>query len=218
MDVASLERVYLDVLHRRGPLTDEQFVEAAYRTVLRRPPDADGQTAGEADLRSGLQSRAAFIAALVTSDEYAALRHLEHSISHSRRGPMRDLRASAGTDERQIEIPWVLSRIGRARRILDVGYAHAREPYLEALVDRDVDELVGVDLAERDVPGMQSVVADLRALPFDDGTFDLVICISTLEHVGHDNTIYGQVAEQDSAGMLTSLREFRRVLATEGAS
>jgi SAM-dependent methyltransferase len=215
-DVASLQRVYTDVLRRRGPMTEREFVDAAYRIVLRRAPDADGRVAGEAELSSGLQSRGAFVAALVASTEYAALRELEDSISRSRHGPMRGLRASARTDERQIEIPWVLSRVGRARRVLDVGYAYAREPYLEALVALAVDELVGVDLAERDVPGMRSVVADLRALPFDDGAFDVVLCVSTLEHVGWDNSIYGQSVEQDSSGMLTALRELRRVTVPAG--
>jgi SAM-dependent methyltransferase len=42
------------------------------------------------------------------------------------------------------------------------------------------------------------VYADLRELPFRDGFFDTVICASTLEHVGMDNTMYG--GEAASAG------------------
>jgi hypothetical protein len=57
--------------------------------------------------------------------------------------------------------------------------------------------LTGVDLAEADVPGMTTVRADVRELPFDKGTFDLASCVSTLEHVGADNSGYGLDAEDD---------------------
>jgi O-antigen chain-terminating methyltransferase len=59
-------------------------------------------------------------------------------------------------------------------------------------------------------------VADVRALPFDDGTFDLVLCISTLEHVGRDNDVYDIDAERGEDGDAAALRELRRVLAREG--
>ena len=110
----------------------------------------------------------------------------------------------------------MLSRHGRARRVLDVGYAHAPASYLEALSALDVEDLVGVDLAEREVTGLRSVVADVRAMPFEDAEFDLVLCVSTLEHVGWDNTVYGLSDEQDSAGMRAALHELRRVTALDG--
>ncbi len=53
----------------------------------------------------------------------------------------------------------------------------------------------------------------MRELPFDDQAFDLVLCVSTLEHVGADNSGYGLDAEDDGASRLTALRELRRVLA-----
>jgi SAM-dependent methyltransferase len=197
-------------------VTDRDFVEAAYCIVLRRRADAEGAAAAEAALASGSQSRAGLIATLVASPEFAALRMFDDSIARSRGGPVRNLHAPAQTDERQIEIPWVLSRHSGARRVLDVGYAYAPDLYLEALVAFGIDELVGVDLAKREIPGMRGVVADLRALPFDEGAFDLVLCVSTLEHVGWDNTVYGLPTEHDSTGMLTALRELRRIIAADG--
>ena len=56
----------------------------------------------------------------------------------------------------------------------------------------------------------------MRDLPFDDRRFDLALCVSTLEHVGADNTGYGLDAEDDGASRLTALRELRRVLAPAG--
>src|SRR5207302_240768 len=44
----------------------------------------------------------------------------------------------------------------------------------------------------------------------------LVVCISTLEHVGFDNTVYGLEAERDELGHERALQELRRVLARGG--
>jgi ubiquinone/menaquinone biosynthesis C-methylase UbiE len=63
---------------------------------------------------------------------------------------------------------------------------------------------------------MSTVQADVRDLPFDDDSFDLVLCVSTLEHVGADNTGYGLEAEDDGGSRRTALRELRRVLAPGG--
>ena len=78
------------------------------------------------------------------------------------------------------------------------------------------DPLVGVDLATAEVPGLRSVVADVRALPFSDGSFDLAFCISTLEHVGRDNKVYDVDAGRDDAGDEAALRELHRVLTKNG--
>ena len=56
-----------------------------------------------------------------------------------------------------------------------------------------------VDLVEAEVPGLRSVVGDLRALPFPDESFDVLVCVSTIEHVGHDNRVYG-AGEEHLAG------------------
>ena len=114
-----------------------------------------------------------------------------------------------------VEIPWVLSRL-RAGRVLEVGYAFAEPAYLAGLLRAGV-ELVGVDLAARDVEGMQAVEADARDLPFSDGSFDQTLLVSTLEHVGADNTVYGLEAESDGDSRLRALRELRRVLRRGGS-
>ena len=85
----------------------------------------------------------------------------------------RHLRAPPGTDERLVEVPWVLARL-RSGRVLEVGYAFAEPAYIAALIDAAPGELVGVDLAEAEVPGFETVVADARELPFPDAPFDQV--------------------------------------------
>jgi hypothetical protein len=79
-------------------------------------------------------------------------------------------------------------------------------------------ELTGVDLAEADVPGLTGVQADVRDLPFEDRAFDLVLCVSTLEHVGADNTGYGLDAEDDGGVAADRAARAPRVLAPRAGS
>ena len=78
-------------------------------------------------------------------------------------------------------------------------------------------ELVGVDLATRDVEGMETVEADVRELPFADESFDQILLVSTLEHVGADNSVYGLEAEADAGSRHAALRELGRVLRRDGS-
>ncbi|MFL5965155.1 MAG: class I SAM-dependent methyltransferase [Gaiellaceae bacterium] len=208
---------YLEV----AALTDEHFVERVYRLILRRPPDADARDAALASLRQNAASRAAVVADLVASDEFRRLHALEGALARARAARETDERPHELTtpprvDERPIELAWVLGRFRSARRLLDVGYAFAEPPWLTAVTSLGAGEVVGVDAAERDVPGLNGVVADVRELPFRDGTFDVVFCISTLEHVGRDNTRYGGTDERDDTAPLSALRELHRVTARRG--
>ena len=203
-----------------GEGDDESFVDQAYRLVLRRPVDPDARARALEKLSQGTLSRATLLHELTTAPEAERVRVLDDAVAAARgareRGERpRWLQGPPGTDERVVELPWVLARLS-GRRALEVGYAFAEPPYLAALLRAGFDELTGVDLAEADVPGMKTVQADVRDLPFESGAFDLVLCVSTLEHVGADNSGYGLPAEDDGASRLTALRELRRVLARTG--
>jgi SAM-dependent methyltransferase len=205
---------------------DAEFVDRLWRTVLRRDAEPDARERAVERLAKGM-SRAALLQELVESAEFARVRTFDDGLAlagAARRAPRkvrgparpRKLDAPAATEERFVEIPWILARYDGEERVLDVGYAFAEPAYLAGLVGLGASGLVGLDLAEADVPGLRSVAADVRHLPFDDGSFDLVLCVSTLEHVGRDNTVYGFAHEQDEEGLDTALRELRRVLARRG--
>jgi SAM-dependent methyltransferase len=208
-----------------GP--DAEFVDRVWRLVVRRPPEPDGRERALAKLGDGTLSRAGLLRELVESEEFARIALLDDALAFAAgerarprdgRGPWRPrlLNAPATADERSLEIPWALARYDGEQRLLDVGYAFAEPAYLAGLAALGAAELTGVDLASAEVPGLESVVADVRALPFDDSSFDLVFCISTLEHVGRDNEVYAVDAARDGAGDEAALRELRRVLSKNG--
>lgn len=208
---------YLEV----AELPPEQFVRDLYRLGLRRDPEPEALERALTKLSEGTLSRATLIWELAESEEFARVRALDECVAYATwartQGERpRGLTAGASFDDRLIELPWTLSRYRGEARVLDVGYAFAEPAYLAALVELDAAELVGVDLAEAEVPGMRTVRADVRSLPFADGSFDVAFCISTLEHVGRDNERYGYADDPDEHGMLAALQELRRVLAGEG--
>lgn len=190
----------------------ERDLDELWRFVLRRPIEAAELTATRARLAEGM-SYAALLQELATSSEFEHRRRLEDAVawaSAQRRAGERprNLEAQTGVDERPVEMPWCLARVRPGEKVLDVGYAFAEPAYLEGL--GELGDVTGVDLVVADVPGVKSVQADLRDLPFADAEFDVAIAISTLEHVGRDNTQYGLDAEGNDT-LDAALRELRRV-------
>jgi SAM-dependent methyltransferase len=201
--------------------TDEELVDSLFRLVLRRDPDSEARERALAKLADGTLSRATLVDELVSSAEFRRVRELDDAVAlglgaRVRRERIRWLQAPPGTDERVIEIPWVLSRLRTTGRVLEVGYAYAEPAYLAGLLRSGVD-LVGVDLATRDVGQLETVEADVRDLPFPDRSFDQVLLVSTLEHVGADNTVYGLEAESDEGAREAALRELSRILVRDGS-
>jgi SAM-dependent methyltransferase len=198
-----------------GAVAEEEFVQHAYRLLLRRDPEPAARERDLVKLREGTLSRATLLAELAGADEFTRVRALDDAIAFAAWARTagerpRELRAPPG-DERPIEIPWCLSRYRADERLLDVGYAFAEPAYLAALTRLGASEVIGVDLAAAEVPGVRGVAADVRQLPFSDGELDVAICISTLEHIGRDNRVYGLAAEHDHDGPLRALKELRRV-------
>jgi len=123
-----------------------------------------------------------------------------------------------GFDERVVEYPWLLSRLAGGR-VLDAGATLNHAHVLERVLARG-EELHLVTLAPEQVelPGATYDYADLRELPYENGSFDAVVSLSTLEHVGMDTSRYGADAPRgDPAAELERAEsELVRVLAPGG--
>jgi len=96
-------------------------------------------------------------------------------------------------DARIIEIPWVLSRMREGgNRFLDAGSALNYEFVLTSPSLKDKQATI-VTLAPEGQAfwqlGVSYVFGDLRDLDFRDERFDSIACISTIEHIGMDNTM-----------------------------
>lgn len=96
----------------------------------------------------------------------------------------------ATLDERVVELPWVLKNISAGAKILDAGSALNHEFVLTRMEDMEVTIATLYPEPYRRAKGESYVYEDLRNLCFKDNVFDSIACISTIEHVGFDCSIY----------------------------
>src|SRR6266566_2475488 len=126
-----------------------------------------------------------------------------------------------GLDERVIEYPWVLSRLShRGGLLLDAGSA-LNHRFLRSKHKLARKRIVVYTLSPKGEEihpdeRVSYLFGDLRRTILRDSTFEEVVCVSTLEHIGLDNSrlytlssAYKQANEQDFA---LAVREMRRVL------
>jgi SAM-dependent methyltransferase len=130
-------------------------------------------------------------------------------------------RYGVGLDERVVEYPWTLAQRPHGR-VLDAGsalnHAHILDRFLPSVADLHIVTLAPEPMSfpER---GVSYAYADLRELPFPDESFDAILSISTLEHVGMDNSRYGAAPsrqEDPKDALQAALSELKRVLAPDG--
>jgi SAM-dependent methyltransferase len=126
-----------------------------------------------------------------------------------------------GLDERVVELQWVLAQ-GLKGFALDAGSALNHDYLLQRVLLR-VDRLHIATLVPEPLSfvdrGVSYVFADLRELPYRDSIFDVVVSVSTLEHVGMDNAVYGVTEPRADDPVLETARavhELRRVLRDDG--
>ena len=129
-------------------------------------------------------------------------------------------------DERIVEYPWLLSRLPAGPgRLLDAGSALNFDLLLQHPRLREKDLSI-MTLAPEAACfwryGVSYVYGDLRDTGFRDDYFDFIASISTLEHVGLDNTLLYTAdphkKENDPNSYLTAVRELRRILKPGGSA
>ena len=126
-------------------------------------------------------------------------------------------------DERVVELPlaFEVAQFQTPGRVLDAG-ASLNHDFLRALIDPPAATLIHFtqsgEREEARFAGSQVsyVFGDLRAVPFRNEYFDRIVCVSTLEHVGMNNTRYGANGEHAPESSAAAVRELMRVLAPGG--
>ena len=130
-------------------------------------------------------------------------------------------------DERIVEIPWVIKKLNlyHRKKILDAGCTLNYSYLIDEILKND-NKLTYVNLYPEKFADKRSMVSylhsDITKLNIADEAFDVVTCISVLEHIGFNNEIY------DTSGIknkeliinenlyLDGIREIRRVLKKDG--
>ena len=127
-------------------------------------------------------------------------------------------------DERVVEYPWLLSRLPAGGGVmLDAGSSLNHLPLLEHPRVSEKDLFVATLAPEGQAfwdRGVSYVYEDFRRSHFRDEVFDLIACVSTLEHVGLDNTMLytadGTKNENAPGDYLSAMGELRRLLKPGG--
>ena len=201
-----------------GP--DEEFVDASFALILRRPADAEARERALAKLRGG---------DALAGDAPARARDRARARARATARRRRRLRAGRPGAGRAAAPPAGAARHRRAPRRGPVGAVAAalrprprgrlglRRARLHRRPRRGgAGRARRRRLAEGVAPGFEAVVADARDLPFEDASFDQVLLVSTLEHIGADNEVYGVEGGADPSGRSAALHELRRVLRPSG--
>lgn len=142
-----------------------------------------------------------------------------------RDGAQLPARFGVGLDERVIEYPWVVSRLAeKPGRLLDAGAAlnHSHLLGHPRLVKKQIVVYTLSPKGEVISPDdtVSYVFGDLRQTILRDDVFDEIVCISTLEHVGLDNSRYyttnANYRQSNQQDFRLAVQEMRRTLAPGG--
>lgn len=149
-----------------------------------------------------------------------------------------------GRSERAVEVPWALSWLAGAERILDIGFALSDLGWLRGLLalkgagaELQAVDIIAPERVQSRYPedlrplalGVPSHIGDVRRIEVPGAPFDAVSCISTLEHIGFDapgadagsafarwRTLEETPARRDGDVDQVVLERFRRLLRPGG--
>ena len=126
-------------------------------------------------------------------------------------------------DERVVEYPWIISKLThKPTHLLDAG-STLNFPYILDLPLMSKKSVIVYTLAPEGVisrPNVSYIYGDLRNTLLKDELFHEIVCISTLEHIGLDNTLlYTRNSDYNESNLYAYRQvmcEFKRLLAPGG--
>ena len=103
-------------------------------------------------------------------------------------------------DERIIEIPWIIKKLSNLKgKLLDAGSTLNHE-YILKKINKNFKIYIQTLFPEKNNfknLGVNYIYGDLAKNNFKKNFFDVITCISTLEHVGFDNSLYRSKGKKD---------------------
>tara|TARA_Y100000996_G_scaffold411165_1_gene394807 strand:- start:125 stop:898 length:774 start_codon:yes stop_codon:yes gene_type:complete len=96
-------------------------------------------------------------------------------------------------DERIVEIPWIMNELkNKSGKLLDAGSTLNFKYLLQKLIKNFEVNIVTLYPEKKNYEylGINYIYSDFLNLKYKKNTFDIITCISTLEHVGFDNSFY----------------------------
>ncbi len=127
-------------------------------------------------------------------------------------------------DERVVEYPWLFAQLpNNPGKVLDAGSALNHRFLVERAPLKNAHLTIMTLAPEKRCfwdRSISYVFGDLRKTLFADGVFDVVASISTIEHIGLDNTLLytgdASKKESDALGFMPAVTEFKRILKLGG--
>ena len=120
-----------------------------------------------------------------------------------------------GYTSRSIEVPWVASHIKKGDTLLDIGLSLASHDCLGMLLEAKNNYGVALEAADiikpetvqtrypkewlADILAVPISIGDIRTMQLPENRYDVVTCISTIEHIGFDapsTTVQGSAFER----------------------
>jgi len=129
-------------------------------------------------------------------------------------------------DERIVEYPWTLSKLSNKKtKILDAGSVLNYDYIINLPIFNNKELFIQTFYPENNCffkKRISYIYEDLRDIPFKDNFFDEIVCISTIEHIDMDNSMYGYDIEKNidknkkSYEYIKVINELVRVLSNNG--
>jgi len=127
-------------------------------------------------------------------------------------------------DERVVEYPWIFSELNHLKKetFLDVGPCLNYDFLLDKLLkDTSIEKITFLSLTPDKncfySQRVSYVLEDVRSLTFIDNCFDVITCISTIEHIGMDNSKYNATKESSLEDYKIAISQMKRVLKPGGS-